>query len=124
MKNLSFPKIGLVTGCGKGIGLSITKKLLLNGNDIVIGISRSINKEIQHLIEENKERFIFHECNITNIERITKIIKDLKIKFKKIDYAICNAGVRSRLSIKNCDLDIYRNILENNTISNINITRF
>ena len=121
MKNMGTIKIGLITGCGKGIGLSITKKLLKNDKNIVIGISRSSNKELDLLIEKNKERFIFYKINITDTKSITLLINDVIKKYGSINYAICNAGVRSRLAIENCELDVYREILEENTISNINI---
>ena len=40
-----------------------------------------------------------------------------------ISFAICNAGVRSRKSIKKSSLDLYRSIIETNAISNINIAK-
>ena len=40
-----------------------------------------------------------------------------------ITFAICNAGVRSRQSIKKSNLNLYRSIIETNTISNINIAK-
>ena len=41
-------RIGLITGCGKGIGLSITKKLLIENKNIkLLGISRTINQNIE-----------------------------------------------------------------------------
>ena len=42
-------RIGFITGCGQGIGLSILKKTLINyQEDIVIGISRNENLEIKN----------------------------------------------------------------------------
>tara|TARA_A100001035_G_C27661163_1_gene443823 strand:+ start:111 stop:356 length:246 start_codon:yes stop_codon:yes gene_type:complete len=38
-------------------------------------------------------------------------------------FAICDAGVSSRKSIKKSDLNLYRSIIETNTISNINIAK-
>ena len=41
---------GIITGCGKGIGLAITNKMLTKNNDIFIyGVSRTKNKELQIL---------------------------------------------------------------------------
>ena len=38
-------RIGLITGCGQGIGLSILKKTLVNNQDeLVIGISRKMTQ--------------------------------------------------------------------------------
>ena len=56
------PRFGLITGCGKGIGLSITKKLLIENEDIkVLGISRTINENIEEIQKKVQNSFIFYE---------------------------------------------------------------
>ena len=52
-----------------------------------------------------------------------KIIRDFQNQYGLISFAICNAGVRSRMPLLESDLDLYRKILEINTISNINIAK-
>ena len=44
----NFYKSGIITGCSKGIGLSITT-FLLKKNYKVFGIGRKVNKEIKSL---------------------------------------------------------------------------
>tara|TARA_B100001989_G_C24407999_1_gene397569 strand:- start:6 stop:755 length:750 start_codon:yes stop_codon:yes gene_type:complete len=120
MKN----RLGLITGCGKGIGLAAAKNILKNNSeDKLIGISRSHNNEIKKLIEIYPERFIFETCDISNYPKIDQIINELKDKFGTFDYAICNAGLRSRKSIELSTLELYRNIFEVNTLANINIAK-
>ena len=54
------PRFGLVTGCGKGIGLSIIKKLLIETKDIkVLGISKTTNKNIEKIQKDFQSRFFF-----------------------------------------------------------------
>ena len=65
---------GLITGCGKGIGLAITKKILKDDiNTMLIGISRTMNKEIEKLQDEYYPRFIFNEVYITDYKHIDSI---------------------------------------------------
>ena len=117
-------KLGLVTGCGKGIGLSITKKLLdEKKEDLILGLSRTINKEIESLKNIYSDRFIFNECNILDYKRINNILKINQKKYGSIKFAICNAGIRSRLSLNKSSINLYKSILENNTIANINIAK-
>ena len=53
-------RVGILTGCGKGIGLAITKNLLSSNKDYyIIGISRSSNSELDSLRKLYKERFFF-----------------------------------------------------------------
>ena len=117
-------KFGLITGCGKGIGLAIAKKLLFeNKNVILLGISRTSNPAIKKLQLENEKRFIFYEADIVQTEKINKIIENEQKKIGPISFAICNAGMRSRLTLKASSLSLYRSIIETNTIANINISK-
>lgn len=117
-------KFGLITGCGKGIGFSIAKKLLVENKEIILlGISRTTNSEVEKLQIENKDRFIFHQADILNTEKIKLILENEQKKSGPISFAICNAGIRSRLPIKDSSLNKYRAIIETNTISNINIAK-
>ncbi len=115
---------GLITGCGKGIGLAIAKKLLKNeSNTLLIGISKTNNEEMEKLQKEYYPRFLFNEVNINDYESINSIIKQFNNKHIAFDFAICNAGCRSRCSVLDSGIDLYKSILEVNTIANINIAK-
>lgn len=117
-------EIGLITGCGKGIGYATTKKLLSSNNDLyLIGINRSINNYIKKLQVEFHDKFSFHCCDITNFEELDLIIEKEKLDSMGLDFLICNAGIRSRVKIEECDLELYRKLLEVNTISQINLAK-
>ena len=117
-------RVGILTGCGKGIGLAITKNLLSsNKYYYIVGISRSSNSEIDCLRKLYKERFLFFESRIEDSKNILEILDFVKKRYGEINFGICNAGIRSRLSISDSSLEVYRNVLEINTISNINIAK-
>ena len=115
---------GLITGCGKGIGLAIAKKILKNeDNTLLIGISRNSNKEIEKLQKKYYPRFVFNEANISDYKSINSILTRFNHEYLALDFAICNAGTRSRCSVLESELDLYKSILEVNTIANINIAK-
>ncbi len=117
-------RVGILTGCGKGIGLAIIKNLLSNNKDYyVVGISRTSNSELDSLRKLYKERFLFFESRIEDIQKILEILDFVKKTHGEINFGICNAGIRSRLSISESSLEVYRSVLEINTISNINIAK-
>ena len=117
-------RLGLITGCGKGIGLATAENILRNfPNDKLIGITRSNTKELSNLYEKYSNRFFIKICDISDYERINFFLDDLKEKLGIVDYAICNAGLRSRKSFELSSLELYRNIFEVNTIANINIAK-
>ena len=117
-------RVGILTGCGKGIGLAIIKNLLLTNKDYyIVGISRTSNSELDSLRKLYKERFLFFESKIEDSEKILEILDFVNKRYGEINFGICNAGIRSRLSISESSLEVYRNVLEINTISNINIAK-
>lgn len=117
-------RVGILTGCGKGIGLAIVKNLLSTNKDYyIVGISRSSNSELDILKRHYKDRFTFYESKIEDIEKILEILDLVKKTHGKINFGICNAGIRSRISISESSLEVYRRVLEINTISNINIAK-
>ena len=117
-------RLGLITGCGKGIGMATAENILRNfPDDKLIGITRSNNEELRNLYEKYPKRFFIKICDISDYEKFDIILDQLKEKLGIIDYAICNAGLRSRKSIELSSLALYRNIFEVNTIANINIAK-
>ena len=110
-------KTGIITGTGKGIGLSALK-LLLKKNYKVISITKTISKELEILSKKkNFIKNIYHplgENLITDRELVSKIFKKYKI-----DFMVCNAGVRHRDSLKNMNLEKRDHTLNVNYHSNV-----
>ena len=96
-------KIGIITGVGKGIGIS-TLKLLIKKKYKIISITKSKNKLIENLIKNKQviENY-YHELG-KDINSDRDLIKKI-CKQNEIDFLICNAGVRHRASISNMDID-------------------
>lgn len=117
-------KIGLITGCGKGIGLATLKKLLLDpGIDLILGISRTESEELFNLKTKYPKKFLFEKCDLNDVDKVKHILKNIFYKYGAFDFGICNAGIRSRLSMLKSDLELYRTVIETNTIANINISK-
>ena len=96
---------GLITGCAKGIGLAIAKKILKDeANTLLIGISKTISEEIKELQREYHPRFLFNEVDINDYKKMNSILKQFNNEHISLDFAICNAGVRSRCSVLDLSL--------------------
>jgi 2-deoxy-D-gluconate 3-dehydrogenase len=109
---------GIVTGCGKGIGLATTACLLRSG-DTIVGISRSTTPGILGLRHRFGKQFVFIECDISDHSTFEAALKEASSKLPTVNFAVGNAGIRSRMSIENASIDLYREVLEVNTISQI-----
>ena len=59
--------------------------------------------------------------DINHHSEINSIITNFQVSNGQLDFAICNAGMRSRISIKDASIDTYRQVFETNTLSQINI---
>lgn len=114
-------KIGLITGIGKGIGLTLTKSLIKSKNIRVIGINRSENSEIIKL--KGNPNFKFYKCDVSNFAKINQIIDKIFIVYGPIDFVVNNAGVRARVNLSNADIKNYKNVFNVNTLGPINITK-
>jgi len=103
----------LITGCAGFLGYHLSKALLLNKNNQIIGVDNlndyySVKLKIKRLnILKKKKRFHFQKIDISNYQKLEKIFKR-----KKIDFIInlaAQAGVR--YSIDNPRAYINSNIL-------------
>lgn len=71
-------KVVIVTGAGRGLGLSISKKLI-EQNYYVVGIGKSISKDFEKLDNRLSKFYKFDLFKISNIHNLVReIIKDHK----------------------------------------------
>lgn len=94
-------KTGIITGTGKGIGLS-TLKLFLKNKYKIISITKTKNNDIETLLKnKNFIKNIYHSLG-ENLLSDKKLIKEICKKYK-IDFLVCNAGLRHRDSLQKMD---------------------
>jgi NAD(P)-dependent dehydrogenase (short-subunit alcohol dehydrogenase family) len=121
---MQTPSLGLITGCGKGIGLSCLRlHLESNPSALAIGISRHITPEIIQLQDCYNGRFRFFAGDLTHYDLLNDWLANTVSSIGFPAFAISNAGIRSRLSVKSAELEDYRRVIEVNTISHINIIK-
>lgn len=69
-------KIVVITGATKGLGLEITKQLIINGY-YVVGISRNTSEDFNKLMMSNKSSLHFHSFDFANGELISNLVKEI-----------------------------------------------
>jgi NAD(P)-dependent dehydrogenase (short-subunit alcohol dehydrogenase family) len=110
-------KTGIITGTGKGIGLS-TLKLLLKDKYKIISITKTKSKEIEALLKKkNFIKNIYHTLG-EDLFSDKKLIKEIYQKYN-IDFLVCNAGVRHRDSLQEMNLEKRNYTLNVNYHSNV-----
>ncbi len=109
-------KVVVVTGCSKGLGLNISKRLLSSGY-FVVGISRSSPN-----IEDSS--FDFVKCDLGDIEEATKVSVAIARKYPELFALINNAaiGLDGLLTTQH-NSDINR-IIQTNLVSPILLSKY
>lgn len=105
-------KIVLITGVGKGIGLSCLK-LCIDNHAFVIGVTRS-KKDYDKLNNIYKDRCKIILGDIKQKSTLKKISNFQKKNNLSIDGLVNNAGIRFRKNFLNTDSKEYKEVFENN----------
>lgn len=122
-------KVVLVTGSNKGIGYGIIETLLEKKSKLVIILSarnEELGKKSYELLSskypDSKDKFYFHQLDITKEESIKNFCSWVKEKFGKLDYIVNNAGVATHGDLFN--IDVCNSTFEVNVYGTINFTEY
>ena len=88
-------KTALVTGASRGIGREIALELARQGVDVVVNYAGSEAKA-HEVVEEIKglgREAIEIQCDVSNNESVTNMVKETVDHFGKIDILVNNAGI-------------------------------
>jgi NAD(P)-dependent dehydrogenase (short-subunit alcohol dehydrogenase family) len=123
-KNHCHHKTAIITGGSGRIG-SVFAKILLQNKTKVICLSRDQNKFEKFkksLATKEKKNIFWYECNLEDLNKIDKIVKIIKKKFKKIDLLINNASSSYRGSDFKYDSNLITKEINNITTGTILLT--
>jgi len=90
-----YDKVALITGAARGIGRAIALKLYNHGANIIINDIVSeieINQNLQE-IKKGTNEVIGIRADITKLDEVEKMVKEIINKFGKIDILVNNAGI-------------------------------
>ena len=116
-------KVALVTASSKGLGKAVAERLSLEGAKVII-CARNKDKllETQKEMESKTKNIVkAFECDVTNFNQVTRMIEDIIKEFGAIDILVCNAGGPPAGMAVDFNVDDYRNALELNLLSTINL---
>ncbi len=110
-------KVAIVTGGTRGIGIEVVRTFLKNGAKVVLFGTKeeTVNKALKELKEENSK---YEVCgfypNLTDINQMTNIFKQIKDKYGKIDILVNNAGVSSSIKFEDYSMEEYDRVVNTN----------
>jgi 3-oxoacyl-[acyl-carrier protein] reductase len=88
-------KVALVTGASRGIGREIALELARLGANVAVNYSGSEAKanEVVDLIKEMGRDAYSVQCDVSNSEAVTSMVKEMIERFGKLDILVNNAGI-------------------------------
>ena len=83
----------LITGAGRGIGKTIALRLAGSGADIVLADMSPDVAEVRREVEALGRKCMTFEVDVTNIETIDAMVKNINDELSGIHILVNNAGI-------------------------------
>ena len=118
-------KIALITGGTRGIGKQIGLTLAQNGYDIAINY-RTDNEDVINVkreIEEIGSKCLIVQADVSKYEDCERFVKEIIVKFGKIDVLINNAGITKDMLLMRMNKEDFEQVIDINLIGTFNVTR-
>lgn len=84
----------MITGSSSGLGLAVAKQLAALGAEVIMAVRSGIPEkgvEVKNASGNHKVHML--HVDLADFDSITKLVKQVKEQFDKIDILICNAAV-------------------------------
>lgn len=114
-------KVVIVTGASRGIGYQLCLSLARKGHRIV-AVARSEESLLQ-LQQTNPDNIKSIPADLASEKEIKKLVARIKKDFSRVDILVNNAGALINKPFTELSLDDWRNLLNINVLSAIDLTR-
>ena len=84
-------KVAIITGGASGLGLAMAKKFV--ENDIMSVLLGRDKKKLGEACKSLKKNTNCFACDLTQLDRLPEVVKELKEEYGRIDILINNAGI-------------------------------
>ncbi|GAA6154262.1 SDR family NAD(P)-dependent oxidoreductase [Pseudoteredinibacter isoporae] len=118
-------KTALVTGASRGIGLSIAKRFLSEGSNVVLSYLAKdpLSTEDLGILQRYKEQCLIVECDVRINQHIERCVEQTLSRFSSIDTLINNAGVAHNAPLTETTMDQFDDLMSVNLRGAFNMSR-
>ncbi|MFD0794530.1 SDR family NAD(P)-dependent oxidoreductase [Mucilaginibacter litoreus] len=121
MNEIKGPKVWLITGASKGMGLTLTNLLLSLGHKVV-ATSRD-TASLQSSVTVNKENLYPLQVDVTSDKVVKEAIASAVAHFGRIDVVVNNAGYSLVGSMEEMTDEEFRSTMDVNLFGTVNVIR-
>ncbi|MFG2759326.1 SDR family oxidoreductase [Streptomyces wuyuanensis] len=107
-------QVAVVTGAARGVGELLARKLSARGARIaLVGLEPDELKAVAGRLHTESEHW---HADVTDHEAMTRVAREVKERFGKVDIVVANAGVASGGPFADSDPQAWRRVIEVNLI--------
>lgn len=117
----------LVTGGSRGIGKAIVRTAMGEGANVAFTFLNS-ESEAQSFVDEmcanySSQRCTAHQCDVTDMNAMEKLVKELISDFQQVDGLVNNAGITRDAVLARMSRDQWDSVITTNLGSMFNATK-
>ena len=117
MTSRSVPRVVLVTGGNRGIGLSCANAFAEQGDRVAVTYRTCIPSAVR------KARFLAVRCDVTDTEQVEASFDEIEEALGPIEVLVANAGIHRDVRTHRMDDDTFTDVLETNLTGAFRVTR-
>ncbi|MEU2869825.1 SDR family oxidoreductase [Streptomyces olivoreticuli] len=107
-------QVAVVTGAARGIGARLARKLSARGARVaLVGLEED---ELRRVVSSLHEDAAHWYADVTDHEAMTRVAREVKARFGKVDIVVANAGVATGGPLEDSDPGAWRRVVEVNLI--------
>ncbi|MFE5187562.1 SDR family oxidoreductase [Streptomyces sp. NPDC056628] len=107
-------QVAVVTGAARGVGELLARKLSARGASVaLVGLEPDVLKQVSERLHGDSDQW---HADVTDHEAMTRVAREVKERFGKVDIVVANAGVATGGPFVESDPESWRRVIEVNLI--------
>ncbi len=119
-------KVVIITGASSGIGKALAIEFASRGANLVLAARQyvALCELTESLIKKCNIQAVAVQCDVSNEDDCSHLIKQTILTFNRIDVLVNNAGISMRALFKDVDLNVLKTLMDVNFWGTVYCTKY
>lgn len=119
-------KVVIITGASSGIGKALAIEFASRGANLVLAARQyvALCELTESLIKQYNIQAVAVQCDVSNEEDCSHLIKQTILTFNRIDVLVNNAGISMRALFKDVDIKVLKTLMDVNLWGTVYCTKY